>query len=470
MARPHLDLPTLPDVHDPNAIVRAFAANPAFRAAERHELSNETNPFRRPVRPDDLNWLDYSTVLPESRTLMLTALLGHRMLRNIYDSDQLYLPPMAQQTSEADGEAFYSTQNRVLAALAKPVLERHLFTMLDQHNEPLDKPDLASLRRHIGEYHQRRTTEPGLAHLAAMSTRNRVEAATFVLLQYGAFVPASSAAVARGAIGEYQAAHPRLRSILLEDYRQWTDSADSYEQLLMAAGLTATTGAYWQLCLGSSLARGNYLHHLAGSRERVFSFIGAFLHKLVDEEATRPRYDELIAGTLDTSITYFRAPSAPPDHSVTELVDQLVAPLAEKFGDSVIPEVHAGFVAAARLEETWDRDLADQITWADRLEEYKDKADKLAHHIETEGIEVDLDTFVESSDETSTTHVHDDHRLVMIEKGQMHFWNNITHKIGLDTGDRILIPACRLHGSTVLSGDCTYHQPIIPEEMLRKIG
>lgn len=47
----------------------------------------------------------------------------------------------------------------------------------------------------------------------------------------------------------------------------------------------------------------------------------------------------------------------------------------------------------------------------------------------------------------------------------MHFWNNVTHKIDLHEGDKVLIPVSRLHGSTVLSGECTYHQPIIPEDM-----
>jgi hypothetical protein len=53
----------------------------------------------------------------------------------------------------------------------------------------------------------------------------------------------------------------------------------------------------------------------------------------------------------------------------------------------------------------------------------------------------------------------------MVERGEMHFWNNVTHKIDLHEGDKVLIPVSRLHGSTVLSGECTYHQPIIPEEM-----
>ena len=48
----------------------------------------------------------------------------------------------------------------------------------------------------------------------------------------------------------------------------------------------------------------------------------------------------------------------------------------------------------------------------------------------------------------------------------MHFWNNVGPKIALRTGDAVLIPQGRLHGSTVLSGECTYHQPIIPDAML----
>ncbi|MFB9832657.1 hypothetical protein [Actinoallomurus acaciae] len=58
--------------------------------------------------------------------------------------------------------------------------------------------------------------------------------------------------------------------------------------------------------------------------------------------------------------------------------------------------------------------------------------------------------------------------MVMIEVGQMHFWNNVTHQIKLEQGDKLLIPLGRLHGSVVLSGSCTYHQPIIPEEMYQR--
>ncbi len=69
----------------------------------------------------------------------------------------------------------------------------------------------------------------------------------------------------------------------------------------------------------------------------------------------------------------------------------------------------------------------------------------------------------------STTHVHNDHRLVTIETGVMHFWGNLGMRLEMNRGDMVLIPDGRLHGSTVLFAECTYHQPIIPDEWVRDV-
>ena len=272
---------------------------------------------------------------------------------------------------------------------------------------------------------------------------------------------------ARNAVGEFDLAHPALRSTLLGHYQRWAQDADRYTELLAAAELLPAPGAYWQLYLNSSLARGNHLHHLAANQERVFSFLGAFVFHLLDSAVTAEHYAEVFENALGVRPEYFEKLQVWSRHDLAALVDTLVEPFSARFGRSVVEQVHAGFTEAAHLADLWDRDLAAQLTWADSIEVYQERAERIQRHIDDEGLEIDLDTFVESWEVTSTTHVHDDHRLVVIESGQMHFWNNVTHKIELNAGDKLLIPLSRLHGSTVLSGECTYHQPIIPETMYR---
>jgi mannose-6-phosphate isomerase-like protein (cupin superfamily) len=188
---------------------------------------------------------------------------------------------------------------------------------------------------------------------------------------------------------------------------------------------------------------------------------------MVDEFVTAARFDAVLSDCLGVDTSYF-SDGEPAEMSVLDLVDGLLTPFVERYGERAVTEFHKGFADAATLAEMWNTDARTQVMWADRIEEYQDKAEKIQRHLDDENVEVDLDTFVESWEETSTTHVHDEHRLVMIETGQMHFWNNVTHKIELNTGDKLLIPMSRLHGSTVLSGECTYHQPIIPEDIFRR--
>jgi hypothetical protein len=357
----------------------------------------------------------------------------------------------------------------MLSALAKPILEKHLFSFLDDERTALESTTLDALIGHVQDCAEQRRASPGRAFDAVLATKRRREAATFLLLQVSAFLPAMNTAIGRSSLGEYGLAHAGLRPLLSDEYRAWVAAEESYRRLLTGARLQPATAAYWQLYLNSSLARGNHLHHLSINRENFFTFLGALVYKKIDDAATAGRLSTVLAECLGTDTSYLDESPTLAGDTLTALVKQLLEPFIDVHGDRVVGDFHRGFADAHWFAELWDADLTEQITWADRIEEYQDKAEKIQKHLTDEHIDVDLDTFVESCDETSTTHVHDEHRLVMIEVGQMHFWNNVTHKIELNQGDKLLVPVSRLHGSTVLSGECTYHQPIIPDELLQKI-
>lgn len=453
---------------DPNEIVRGFAANSPFRAAESHELVNEDNPFRRPVRPDDLGWLDYSTVLDRSQVLLLSSLLGHRMLRNAYDVDPLYVAPRGGGPADADGAAFYSPENRIRSAAASAVLERHLFGFLADQRTELPGGSAGALIEQVRGYREELLARPGETFAVAAGLSDRVKAATFVLLQLTASEPASWTAIARNAVGEYDLAHPGLRSRLLGDYTHWVGQQQAYADMLALAELSPAPAAYWQLHLTTSIAVGNHLHMVSRNHEHFFQFLGAWLHKKVHAAATSTAYSSLLDSVFGKANTFFSSVPNFDADAIAGFVTDLVTPLQDRFGERAVAAVHEGFGDARCLTEIWDQDLAAQLAWADQIDVYKEKAEKLDHKITEEKIDIDLDTFVESEEETSTTHVHDDHRLVIVEVGEMHFWNNVGEGISLKQGDKLLIPTSRLHGSTVLTGSCTYHQPIIPDEMYRE--
>ncbi|MFI0421225.1 hypothetical protein [Spongiactinospora sp. 9N601] len=453
---------------DPNAVLKAYAANEAFRAATAEELTTPDNPFRRPVRPADLAWLDYASVLPAERQLLLSGLLGHRMLRNVYDAEQTILPPRADPAAATDGERFNSFENRLLGTLARPILENHLFGFLAEGRDDLPEPTVEAVKDVVRRYCERRNAEPREAYAIAAGRKDAHSAATFLLIQTGVFLPAAYTAIGRGALAETTLSHPGLRPWLGEIWRRWTAAAGDYQAMFQGAGLTSSPAAYWQFSLGSSLARGNHLLGLSLSGDRLPEFLGAVAHFLVDQAASAEPLADALRDALGLSPAYLRGLGRISPEDAAGLVDRLLGPLPALFGGGVVTGFHRGFADAARLAGQWDGDLTEQLVWADRIEDYKTAAEGIQHKLLTEKIEVDLDTFVETHEETSTTHVHDEHRLVMIESGQMHFWNNVTHRIALAEGDKLLIPTSRLHGSVVLSGTCVYHQPIIPEEMFQE--
>jgi Cupin domain len=445
---------------DPNGIVKAFADNAAFRAATLDELVNEANPFRRPVRPDDLHFLDYSAPLPVEKLGSLSALLGHRMLLNAYESDLVFLPEPAPSASWTDSRSFYSNESRLLAELARPVLEHHLFSFL------ASPADLAGSGGSLVDYVLAGAERAADSRVPdAICALDDPRGAThFLVLQLSAAASSRAAAFGRVALGDDGGVIDATGAFLAA-FEQERRRVPLLRELQRSCGLSDSPRAYWQFYLGSTLACLNHVHRVCRDQTRLFEAVGALAYYTVVEPVLAAKHGALTEQTLGVRSPYFDVPVASRAQ-----VDSMVSPLLARYGDPFAEGFRRGFAAADLLGAFAEADLVTQVEWADQLEFYKERGDAIRRHIRDEGIEVDLDTFVESWEVTSTTHVHDKHRLVVIERGEMHFWNNVGRRIPLSTGDAILIPKGRLHGSTVLSGECTYHQPIIPDGLLKEIA
>ena len=434
--------------------LKQYAGNPPFRSASGDELIIQNNPYRRPVRREDLEFLSFSKPLKRYNILCLSALATQRMLLNIYETDIILLPSNENAAAWEEFKLFYSNPNKVLGEIVRPFLEKHVFDFLAEEIEG----GLSA-----GSLQDYKPSENKIA--AAILSAEQQKTATLFLIQLIGASFSREFAIARGVLGTDGNILSKLSRVLIG-----SDGLDAGRQrsllqsLARSCGLNETPHAYWQFYLSSSMALTNYFHSVARDHSKFFRYLGALYHQRVNFNAHCRQYKDMLRSVFGPEIDtrYFE------ELRPGTLFQDLIEPALEEYGDRVADEIARGFEEHRILTEIAEEDFITQIRWSSRTEEYKEKARLIAQRIESEKMNIDLETYVESSQERSTTHVHDTDRLLVIESGEMDFWSCFGPAIRFNPGDQMLIPKSRLHGSVVLSDECTYHQPIIPAELLRE--
>ena len=231
--------------------------------------------------------------------------------------------------------------------------------------------------------------------------------------------------------------------------------------LFAAAGLRTEPHAYYQFYLPSTFGLMNYLNATAHTAGRVFHHLGALTAHTVNAHALVDRLPE-IARAFDAP-----APAAgEPAGGTADAVPFAV----ERWGEDAVREFAHGVHAYAVLLEVHDHDVHAQLSWVDSADACKEKAARLHQAITEHDIPVELDTFEESAWEASTTHVHDEDRLQIIDSGEMEFYTAFEGTHRFTAGSMMFVPKHRLHGSVVTAGHCSYHQPVITPELDARFG
>ena len=448
----------------------AYIPDPPFRSASAAELVIADDPFRRPVRPHDLPLLDFAVEMKDEDLYALTGLAAHRILLNIYEADVGFLPAPENRPSFEGFDLYYSDNSRRLGEIIRPSLEAHVFSLVDQATES-ELGTTAALRDMVLSVSERTLGSHDRKVAAALVDGASASVATLLLAQIVGPVGSACAAKARTLLFDYGSSPLSELSQLTvgPDDRSypWVQGA-ALKRLAASCRLAGTPHAYWQFYLGSTLALTNYLHRVTRDRRMVFESVGAMLYdRLRTASSAQSRADlvRLCFGD-DTDTSYFETYVGTTVDEVRRTFDSVVAPAVSAYGVPAVRAVAQGFDSMRRLHDISDDDFVTQVRWADRPDYYRDLARRIDEKIRNERIPVELDTFVESCEETSTTHVHDDDRLLVIEDGVMEFWNMVGQVMRFEPGDKVFVPRGRLHGSTVTSAVCTYHQPIITADVL----
>jgi hypothetical protein len=431
-----------------------FGRNEPLRSAAAAEIDATTSFYRRPVRIEDFGHIDFSTALTRDTATSLAALTAHRLLLCVNDLEACS-PEVTLSPSQARERAAYcSEESRVRGALIRPFLERFAFSHATRPAEGSQTRKDCEDELHEWASLRSRFWSTLVTRLSRHSYLR--DGLRFVLIQKWCLHRAKCTALrVAAAIGYLEGLAPADRPRLSMNDDVGRELAGAAER----ADLKRPEHSYWQFYLSTSLAEANLLHALGRQPCTPLRLVAASF--LAELDAT------VLCDTLRALGDGAREPARTT--GIDELaarVRRALASIGARNGAAGVQEFASGWAMARVVAECAQADLDAQLSWISRQAEYLDIAQKIRERIRIDRPAIDRESFNEPREMCSTTHVHDDHRLVDIESGRMVFWANCGMQLRFDPGDVMFVPKHRLHGSTVESDVCRYHQPIIPAEWL----
>ncbi|WP_322029490.1 peptide synthetase [Paraburkholderia sp. J76] len=443
-------------------LIKRFAAAQPFRSAQVSELVLDDDYHRRPLRPEDFEFLKFAKPVRMHNVSRLPALASNRTLLSIYELGTARLPRTADQTEWARFTDFYRDDVQVLGAQIAPFLESYAFEFLTQQQDaPSSVADAAARLAAIVD-DESLFWDQTFARL--MRNDYLEEGLRFVMVQRWALAPSKQRALARAAAsGFFDMVARELRPALDADQAD----AQLYQRVAASCGVTRQQHAYWQFYLPTSMAKCNLLYALARRPDRAFGLVGAAFAAEAESLAFSAALERACAHLKPASRG--AGDAAQRKAALVERFAQALQSIGATFGATAQAQSVSGMMAAERLCERARWDLGEQLLWLSSIRHYVAFAHRISTRIDAECPDIDRETFIEPHEMCSTTHVHNDHRLVTIQEGEMLFWGNVGMQLKMHEGDMVLIPDGRLHGSTVVSGECTYHQPIIPDDWVQAL-
>ncbi|HEY0184751.1 MAG TPA: hypothetical protein VGC09_18270 [Rhodopila sp.] len=444
--------------------IREFASHAAFRSAMVEELVLDEDFHRRPVRPEDLSFIDFRQPAAAETVTRLPFLAAQRLLLSINELKIARLPRSPDPAAFAACSAFYGSRNQRLGAAIRPFLEAFSFDFLDR--DVAVTGVAAEMTAHIANVVRTEASRWGRIVASLDHADYLVDGLRFILIQNWSLAPSKRIALSGAqALGFFDVLPTDSRPSLTHD--AYPDGGAA--QLAQACGITRREHSYWQFYLSTSLASCNLLHCFAGRPDRALQLCGAAFAAeaewlafgcLVGQGAARLGLAAADLGGLDV------------DAAMQDLAGRFgraVTAVAGHYGSHGLRQVAQGLNATEVLGRSARQNLDAQLRWLASVERYRSIAQAIDARIQAERPDIDRETFVEPREMCSTTHVHDDHRLVVIESGDMVFWGNLGMTLRLRQGEMVLVPQGRLHGSSIESAECTYHQPIIPDEWIEPL-
>lgn len=451
-----------------NRAIIELCDNEFFADANPHELVIENNPFRRPTRVKDSRYIDFDVPLLIGDLESNENLSTQRILLNIYEMGMVFLP--GASTDKKAFDAFYSEHLEGLASTCLPILEKKAFSFLRSEIKVSDNWDCDVIadyfRDHLAREAQKIRSKPVQSelHSLILDSKRREDFCTHYVIQMASDFLTEASAMSNVVCGSYSPVQSELFKILIDEYGAGIHENKHsvlFEDLLRSLDLRTNTHAYWQFYHPTSLMLATYFHHITRHKRNFFKYIGALFYTESSLANTSRLQLDLVQEVYGGRVNgkYFSEHAHIDQHHGKKVLQDIIMPLMKAYGKPAARDILIGFEEFKLLQDVADRELINHFTWLDAVDFNNERTRELEKMIDFLGADRNMETYIESAGERTTTHIHPDNRLLMMESGHMDFWPIFGSPMRISPGDRLVVPRGRMHGAIVT--DCMYHQPLI---------
>lgn len=468
MTSAHFHSALMPSADSLSLFLERYMRAPIFRTHTGFLL--EDNPFRRPLRIQDIPLFDFATPLDRAAAFSASGLFGHRLLLNMYEADLMFLPDGPWKGQEQDFLQFYNEELRSAADLIRPHLEQHLFGFLDQEISPTGPWRGEEMRALFEERIRIANPEESPVMQAIRNAKDPKKAADFLLVQMAGDFLTEISAMARNILGSYGPHLSELFKVLIDEYGYGVFSekhSTLFRSTLKSRGLSTHIHAYWQFYLAGSLALVNYFHYVSRNHRHFFRYLGALYYT----EATLAKANQqqsfllkhLFGKEMDTR--YFDEHAHIDQHHGRMVIEKIIEPVVSQCGEFAAAEIVKGFEEFRLLQSMADEEFIAQIQVFDDIERHRYLAHELLANADLMASLL-LKRFIEPQNELSLTHSHDTNEVFYIEEGVVELVLGPHSPVTLKKGEAIYIPRFCLHGSQVISEGACYITISLPDGMI----
>lgn len=441
-----MDIVSFKNTVNTKELIKAYVSHKCF---DDNHL-NQENPYQRPIRRNDLDKIDFTFPITSNNLFENKNLILNKLLLTVYEQDLLFLDEkFSMKETKIAFKQFYNPDFVALGKSIKPELERLIFGFLEDEIEVIGDWNKEKLVNYFMEIIAEQEQHKSELCESIANAQDPALMAKMLLIQMAPDFLSEASAMARVLPGNYGLEQSEIMKVFIDEYGYGVHHkkhSTLFEKTLESVGMNKGLHYYYDSYLPTSLMLVNYFHYICSNKNLWFRYLGALYYT----EASIPHFNKQLSAMLNKYIPgidteYFDEHVHIDRYHRRMVLDKLIAVSVDKYGADIIDEILLGFESFRLLQSFADQDLIAQIRFVENMKTTKNYAALGEKKV-----------LIESKQELTSAHIHEKSEMFTVIDGELSFNNNGVRSFALRTGESIVIPKGRVHGTIINSEHAKY--------------